>query len=85
MGDFYLTKLFSNKKSINTLILMIHSNGAVLPDYTKKYYDQIASQDKNLYWIETNLDSPFHQFNFYDQKNEVNEVITQAEKWLNRM
>ena len=62
--------------------LMIHSDGAVLPQYTKQYFDRIATQDKQLHWIETDLQSPFHQFSFYDQESEVNESVTQAQHWF---
>ena len=64
--------------------LMIHSDGAVLPQYTKQYFDMIAATDKELYWIETELDSPFHQFSFYDQEAEVNESVEQARQWFAR-
>ena len=62
--------------------LMIHSDGAVLPQYTKNYFEKIASTDKKLHWMETELESPFHQFNYYDQDEEVNESITEASKWF---
>ena len=64
--------------------LMIHSDGAVLPQYTRQYFDRIATGDKALHWIETELESPFHQFNFYDQESEVNESIAQARQWFAR-
>lgn len=64
--------------------LMIHSDGAVLPEYTKKYFNLIASQDKKLHWIETDQPSPFHQFSFYDQDAEVNESVAQAAEWFNQ-
>ena len=62
--------------------LMIHSDGAVLPQYTKNYFEKIASTDKKLHWMETELESPFHQFNYYDQDEEVNESVTEASKWF---
>ena len=71
-------------KKLNTPTLMIHSDGAVLPQYTKKYFDNIASDDKKLHWIKTDLQSPFHQFAFYDQESEVNESIEQASGWFNK-
>ena len=70
-------------QKLNTPTLMIHSDGAVLPQYTKKYFDNIAAEDKSLHWIETELESPFHQFSFYDQEEEVNESIDQAQRWFN--
>ncbi|MEM7193614.1 MAG: nuclear transport factor 2 family protein [Pseudomonadota bacterium] len=69
-------------KALKTPTLMIHSDGAVLPQYTRKYYENIASDDKKLHWIETELESPFHQFSFYDQDAEVSESITQARLWF---
>lgn len=72
-------------KSLNTPTLMIHSDGAVLPEYTKKYFANIASDEKELHWMETDLQSPYHQFNFYDQPDEVNESIEKATKWFNKM
>ena len=61
---------------------MIHSDGAVLPQYTKNYFENIASADKQLHWMETELESPFHQFNYYDQSEEVNESVVQAANWF---
>lgn len=68
---------------LHTPTLMIHSDGAVLPDYTKNYFANIGTKDKRLHWIETDLQSPFHQFSFYDQEDEVNESIEQATEWFN--
>ena len=62
--------------------LMIHSEGAVLPQYTKNYFEKITATDKKLHWMETELESPFHQFNYYDQDAEVNESVTVAAKWF---
>ena len=62
--------------------LMIHSDGAILPQYTRQYFERIAAQDKKLHWIETQLQSPFHQFSFYDQEFEVNESVEQAKRWF---
>ena len=62
--------------------LMIHSDGAVLPQYTRNYFEAIVASDKKLIWMETELESPFHQFNYYDQTDEVNEVVSEAAKWF---
>ncbi len=62
--------------------LMIHSDGAVLPQYTKNYFEKIATADKKLHWMETELESPYHQFNYYDQEAEVNESVSEATKWF---
>jgi uncharacterized protein len=61
---------------------MIHSDGAVLPQYTKNYFEDIATTNKKLLWMKTGLQSPFHQFNFYDQEPEVSEVVFEAAKWF---
>ena len=62
--------------------LMIHSDGAVLPQYTKNYFENIASNDKKLHWMKTDLETPFHQFNYYDQNTEVSESVREASKWF---
>lgn len=69
-------------KQINKPVLMVHSDGAVLPNYTKKFFNDIVTTDKKLYWMNTELDSPFHQFNYYDQDVEVNESIAQVSNWF---
>ena len=69
-------------QNLNRPTLMIHSDGAVLPQYTRNYFGQIASNDKHLHWMKTDLDSPFHQFNYYDQAEEVSEVVEEASKWF---
>lgn len=62
--------------------LMMHSDGAVLPQYTKAYFEKIATSDKKLHWMETDLESPFHQFNFYNQVAEVDESVQEAQQWF---
>jgi fermentation-respiration switch protein FrsA (DUF1100 family) len=62
--------------------LMIHSDGAVLPDYTKRYFDAIATGEKKLHWVETEIASPFHQFSFYDQDAEVTLSVDRADDWF---
>lgn len=61
--------------------LMIHSDACVLPQYTKNFYNKIGTENKELIWLETELDSPMQQFNFYDQDYEVNLAIDRAAKW----
>lgn len=68
--------------SLTQPTLMIHSDGAVLPDYTKKYFEQIAAEDKELHWMETELESPYHQFSYYDQPAEVTEAVREATAWF---
>lgn len=69
-------------KDIKVPTLMIHSDGAVLPDYAKKYYEQLGTDDKSLHWVETELPSPFHQFSFYDQEAEVSLAIEKSNEWF---
>ena len=69
-------------KKLTIPTLMIHSDGAVLPKYTKKYFEDIATDDKHLHWISTDLESPYHQFYFYDQDAEVNESIENIQRWF---
>lgn len=80
--DWLITDPMPSAKNLNCPTLMIHSDGAVLPQYTKNYFEQIASKDKQLHWMDTDLDSPFHQFNYYDQTAEVNESIEKAAQWF---
>lgn len=69
-------------KQLNKPVLMVHSDGAVLPNYTKKFFNDIATTDKKLHWMETELESPYHQFNYYDQDVEVNEAVSEASNWF---
>ncbi|MEX0287991.1 MAG: alpha/beta fold hydrolase [Flavobacteriaceae bacterium] len=80
--DWLLANPMPSAKKIDQPILMIHSDGAVLPNYTKKFFDELSSADKKLHWLETELESPFHQFSFYDQEEEVNTVVEEASKWF---
>ena len=80
--DWLTTDPMPTARKLNQPILMIHSGGAVLPDYTKKYFNDIASTDKELHWMETELASPFHQFAYYDQEAEVKEVVDKASSWF---
>lgn len=67
---------------LNAATLMIHSDGCVLPQYTKNFFEKIATNDKQLNWVETDLDSPMQQFNFYDQETEVGMAVDKASKWF---
>ncbi|MCL3780657.1 alpha/beta hydrolase [Prolixibacteraceae bacterium JC049] len=71
----YATKL-------NAPTLMIHSDGCVLPQYTKNFFQKIATDNKQLDWIETELDSPMQQFNFYDQEAEVGLAVKKGAAWF---
>ncbi|RXK85320.1 alpha/beta hydrolase [Filimonas effusa] len=54
---------------ITTPVLMIHSDQAVLPDYTKKFFNTIPHQHKVLHWTNGS------QFDFYDNPIQVAEAV----------
>lgn len=68
---------------LTTPTLMIHSDGCVLPQYTKNFFEKIGTKEKELHWVKTDLDSPMQQFNFYDQEEEVSIAVENAVKWYN--
>jgi len=80
--DWLTTDPMTTAKDLQKPTLMIHSDGAVLPQYTKNYFENIATDDKRLHWMETDLESPYHQFSYYDQDNEVNESVNEASRWF---
>ena len=80
--DWLTTDPMPTASNLTVPILMIHSDGAVLPQYTRNYFDKIASEDKKLHWMETELESPYHQFSYYDQEAEVSESVAEASKWF---
>jgi len=69
-------------EKLRAATLMIHSDGCVLPQYTKNFFGKISTKNKELEWLETELDSPMQQFNFYDQDYEVNLAISKASNWF---
>jgi fermentation-respiration switch protein FrsA (DUF1100 family)/ketosteroid isomerase-like protein len=73
--DWLTLDPFPSAKKLTKPVFMVHSDGCVLPDYTKKYFETIASEDKELFWVDTDLASPMHQFSFYDQEKEVNLAV----------
>ena len=80
--DWLTTDPMPTAASIMVPTLMIHSDGAVLPQYTKNYFEQIATSDKKLHWMDTELESPYHQFSYYDQEAEVSESVAEASDWF---
>ena len=68
-------------KKLSSPVLMIHSDGCVLPDYTKKYYNDISSEQKKLHYIESGVQSPMEQFDFYDNDEKVNMAVKLSGKW----
>lgn len=69
-------------EKLHTPTLMIHSDGCVLPQYTKNFFNKIGTNDKKLEWLETELDLPMHQFYFYDHDAEVNLAVEKATNWF---
>lgn len=69
-------------------ILMIHSEGAVLPNNVKSFYENLGTPNdqKNIIWITPPVgleQSPYHQFSFYDQDPEIDVVIENGTVWFN--
>lgn len=56
-------------KNIQVPTLMIHSDGAVLADYVKRFFGDIPHDNKVLHWTEGT------QFDFYDQPKQVTEAV----------
>ncbi|MEM7184573.1 MAG: alpha/beta hydrolase [Spirochaetota bacterium] len=71
-------------KKLQAPVLMIHSDGAVLPKYTKKYFEDIAIDDKKLIWMDSSKPSPFEQFDFYDSPDKVNFVVKNCSEWFKK-
>ena len=63
-------------KNIKVPVLMIHSDGAVLPDYAKRFFSDIPVNQKELFWTEGT------QFDFYDQPKQVSESVKEADRFL---
>lgn len=82
--DWLTLDPFPSASKLNKPLLMVHSDGCVLPDYTKKYFETVPSKNKELVWVETNLQSPMHQFAFYDQKEEVDLSIEKTSEFFHR-
>lgn len=80
--DWLTLDPFSSAEKLNKPLFMVHSDGCVLPDYTKKYFETVPSTNKELVWVETELASPMHQFNFYDQDAEVNLAIDKTSQFF---
>lgn len=73
--DWLTLDPFPSALKLNKPLFMVHSNGCVLPDYTKKYFETVPSKNKELVWVKTDLASPMHQFMFYDQEKEVSFAV----------
>ncbi|MCR9142890.1 MAG: alpha/beta hydrolase [bacterium] len=69
-------------RRLQTPVLMIHSDGAVLPDYAKKYFAAIQSDHKKLHWISSGAQPPFEQFDFYDDPQKTQLSVDLAADWF---
>ena len=56
---------------IHVPVLMVHSDDAVLPDYAKRFFGELPTDDKTLHWTTGS------QFDFYDQEPQVTESVQQ--------
>ncbi|MEX0316034.1 MAG: alpha/beta hydrolase [Allomuricauda sp.] len=81
--DWLTLDPFPAAAKLNKPVFMVHSDGSVLPDYTRKFYEAIPSKDKELLWVDTELPSPMHQFSFYDQEEEVSLAVNAVGKFFN--
>ncbi|MCT4613761.1 MAG: alpha/beta fold hydrolase [Marinifilaceae bacterium] len=68
-------------KELNKPILMIHSDACVFPEHTKNFFEQINSNEKELDWLITDLESPNQHFNFYDRE-ELYYAVNKVSKWI---
>ena len=82
--DWLTLDPFPSAKNLHKPVFMVHSDGCVLPDYTKKYFEAIATDDKELVWVDTELASPMHQFAFYDQKEEVDLAVEKTSAFFSK-
>lgn len=73
--DWLTLDPFPSAKHLDKPLFMVHSDGSVLPDYTKKYFETVPSKEKELLWVATDKQSPMHQFDFYDQEKEVSLAV----------
>lgn len=68
--DWLTFNAMSTAKNIQVPTIMIHSDGAVLTDYVKRFYNDIPHENKILHWTEG------IQFDFYDQPRQLSESVT---------
>lgn len=60
---------------ISVPTLLVHSEGAAIPDGAKRFYDKLVSP-KDFYWMKGT------QFDFYDNLSTVNEASKKAAQWF---
>lgn len=57
-------------KNIKVPTLFVHSEKAAIPDGARQFFQDIPTNNKKFVWLENRA-----QFDFYDQKNTVNESV----------
>lgn len=67
--DWLTFNPLGSAKRVSAPTLMVHSDDAVLPDYVKAFYGDLASEKKRLHWTQGS------QFDFYDQPKQVDEAV----------
>jgi uncharacterized protein len=67
----------SQASKIKVPFLMIHSDGALLPEQAKKFYDLVQSE-KELFWTEG------YHFNFYDIAPEVIKSVDRVVSFMKK-
>lgn len=82
--DWLTLDPFPSAAKLDKPLFMVHSDGCVLPDYTKKYFEAVPSKNKELVWVDTDLASPMHQFAFYDQEKEVNLAVNKTSDFFHK-
>jgi len=68
--DWLTFNPMTTAKNIQVPTIMIHSDGAVLGDYVKSFFNDIPHENKILHWTEG------FQLDFYDQPKQVSEAVT---------
>lgn len=56
-------------KEITVPVLMVHSDGCVIPQNVRKFFNDIPHSDKIMHWTDG------IQFDFYDQPKQVSEAL----------
>ena len=75
---------FPSAAKLDKPLFMVHSDGCVLPEYTKKYFEAVPSTNKELVWVDTDLASPMHQFAFYDGEEEVSLAVKKTSTFFRK-
>lgn len=70
-------------QQIDKPLIMIHSDGCILPDYTLRFFEDVRYPDKELKWLDKKSKKQHdHQANFYDHDYELSYVIKNTTSFL---